>query len=140
MPMSRNCALVAREGRPCRRVVDDLGLDHAVMPAQVRDPSLARRLDVLIPGGVVAERPRDDEAIAQPTHADRRGVLTAGAPATVVEDADDRHPAAPRNEQDERIDEPCGEPDDPARARSQVDCVGRICVAHGPRTGEAVRM
>src|SRR5712692_4589207 len=98
------------------------------MAAQVLDPSLAGRPDVLIPGGVVAERPGDDEAGAQRTHADRSGVLTAGAPAAGVEDADDWQPAAPRSEQDERVDEPCGKPDDPARARSEVNRVD--CGAH----------
>jgi len=130
--------LIARKGEPGGRVVDDLGLGHAVIAAQVCDPPLAGRLHVLIPGGVVAERPGDDEAIAQRPHSDRRDVFTARAPAAMTEDADHRHPAASRNEQDERVDEPCGESDDSARTRTEVDGVG--CVAHIPRTSDAVRM
>src|SRR5260370_35558000 len=133
-------ALVAGEGGPGGRVVDDFGLDHSVVAAEVLDPPLACRFDVLIPGGVLAERPRYDEAIAQPSHADRRGVLTGTAPAAVIEDADDGHPRAACDEQDEWVDEARGEADDPPPPRSPVDCVGRICVAHGPRTGEPVRM
>ena len=119
--------LVARERRLGGRVVNDLRLDAPVL-AQVCDPPLAGGLHVLIPSGVVAERPRDDEAVAQWPHPDRRGVLATRAPAAVAQDADDRHPATSCNEQDDRVDEPCGEPDDAARARSQVD--GVDCCAH----------
>ena len=41
----------------------------------------------------------------------------SGNPLAVVEDADDGHPAPSRNEQDERVDEPRGETDHPARPR-----------------------
>src|SRR5207244_9981102 len=84
------------------RVVNDLRLDHPVMATQVCDPPLAVGLHVLIPGGVVAERPRDDEAVAQWPHPDRRGVLAARAPAAVAQDADDRHPATSCNKQEDR--------------------------------------
>src|SRR5260370_23674431 len=75
--------LVAREGGLRGGVADDLRVDDLVAAAQVRDRGSARRLRVLVPGGVVAERLRNDEAVAQRPHSDRSPVLAACTPAAV---------------------------------------------------------
>src|SRR5256885_2267188 len=81
-------------------------------------------------------------------------VLAARTPAAVVEDADHRHPATPRDEQDERVDESGDEPHGSPRAGPQVDgvdggahwsvsmahCLHAVGVAHEPGTEAAVRM
>jgi hypothetical protein len=108
--------LVAWEGRlGCSRI-DDLWLEHGVVGAAPRDHAPARRPHVPVPGGVGAEGPRHHETVAQRPDPQRRGVGAPGAPAAVMQDADDRHPTAPRHHQCERVHEARDEPDQAASA------------------------
>src|SRR5258708_12789169 len=76
--------LIARKRGLRGGVADDFRVDDLVVPAQVRDRGAAGRLRVLVPGGVVAERLRNDEAVAQRPHSDWSRVLPARAPAPLL--------------------------------------------------------
>src|SRR5205807_863330 len=92
-----------------------------VVVSLVGDDAPPGRLDVEVPGGLLTERPRHHEAVAERAHAERRGVNPAGLSTAVAKHADDRHPAPPSDQQRQRIDQTGGEADELASARTKRD-------------------
>src|ERR1700674_11783 len=117
--------LVAWKRRRGRCVIDDLWLDEGVVLPEIGDDASAGRQHIPVPRRVFAEGPRHNEVVPQPAHTQRRGVRPAGAAATMVQDADDGHPAPSRDLQGDGIYEAGDGPDHAPSARSETGRVDR---------------
>src|SRR5712691_11586592 len=126
--------LVARKGRRRRFVVDDLGVDQAVVPPAVGHDAAAGGQHIAVPGGVRAKGPWHDEGVAQRAHAQGRGVRPPRPTTPMVKDADDGIPSPSRDQQDGRIDEESGEADYASSAWPQRGRVNRRISIHATQT------